>query len=241
MGAFCSCFGIRDEPEVVSPRRNWDRILTLWDKFTRDDEQSGDHARHGSKGNESIRLESEGRSSTHCFEFRSKLSYAEVACANGSSEDEDVCPTCLEEYDPENPKIVLRCSHGYHLSCIYEWMERSENCPICGKFTGDDEQSGDHARHGSKGNESIRLESEGRSSTHCFEFRSKLSYAEVACANGSSEDEDVCPTCLEEYDPENPKIVLRCSHGYHLSCIYEWMERSENCPICGKVMLFDEV
>ncbi|KAK1272026.1 E3 ubiquitin-protein ligase [Acorus gramineus] len=56
----------------------------------------------------------------------------------------------------------------------------------------------------------------------------------------SSDDEDVCPTCLDEYTPENPKIVTRCAHHFHLGCIYEWMERSENCPICGKEMEFAE-
>ncbi|KAL3844573.1 hypothetical protein ACJIZ3_001976 [Penstemon smallii] len=56
----------------------------------------------------------------------------------------------------------------------------------------------------------------------------------------SSEDEDVCPTCLEEYTSENPKIITKCSHHFHLGCIYEWMERSDNCPVCGKVMAFDE-
>ncbi|KAL5759331.1 hypothetical protein ACOSP7_017856 [Xanthoceras sorbifolium] len=56
----------------------------------------------------------------------------------------------------------------------------------------------------------------------------------------SSEDEDVCPTCLEEYTSENPRTIMQCSHHYHLSCIYEWMERSATCPLCGKVMLFDE-
>ncbi|GAA0185887.1 hypothetical protein LIER_33175 [Lithospermum erythrorhizon] len=56
----------------------------------------------------------------------------------------------------------------------------------------------------------------------------------------SSEEEDVCPTCLEEYTEENPKIITKCSHHFHLGCIYEWMERSENCPVCGKVMAFDE-
>lgn len=56
----------------------------------------------------------------------------------------------------------------------------------------------------------------------------------------SSEDEDVCPTCLEEYTSENPRIILQCSHHFHLSCIYEWMERSEACPVCGKVMVFNE-
>ncbi|KAL2896269.1 hypothetical protein RDABS01_038053 [Bienertia sinuspersici] len=72
----------------------------------------------------------------------------------------------------------------------------------------------------------------------------KLSSAKSTTVMGyfysSSEDEDVCPTCLEEYTEENPKIVTKCSHHFHLGCIYEWMERSENCPVCGKVMAFDE-
>ncbi|CAN6811302.1 unnamed protein product [Brassica oleracea] len=54
----------------------------------------------------------------------------------------------------------------------------------------------------------------------------------------SDDDEDVCPTCLEEYTSENPKIVTKCCHHYHLSCIYEWMERSQDCPVCGKVTVF---
>ncbi|RXH89701.1 hypothetical protein DVH24_032058 [Malus domestica] len=66
-----------------------------------------------------------------------KLSSAKATTGVGnfytSSEDEDVCPTCLEEYTPENPKIMTKCSHHFHLGCIYEWMERSESCPVCGK------------------------------------------------------------------------------------------------------------
>ncbi|KAJ3678223.1 hypothetical protein LUZ60_002026 [Juncus effusus] len=58
---------------------------------------------------------------------------------------------------------------------------------------------------------------------------------------GQGEDEeDVCPTCLEEYTAENPKIITKCSHHFHLGCIYEWMERSDNCPICGQEMEFCE-
>ncbi|KAH6762949.1 hypothetical protein C2S52_020382 [Perilla frutescens var. hirtella] len=56
----------------------------------------------------------------------------------------------------------------------------------------------------------------------------------------SVDREEECPTCLEEYTPENPKIIAKCCHHYHLSCIYEWMERNSNCPVCGKVMLFNE-
>lgn len=102
-----------------------------------------------------------------------KLSVAkansELGYMYSTTEDEDVCPTCLEgrisfpvlhyftasshlcpiclwmyilhwtsfaaEYTPENPKIVTKCLHHFHLGCIYEWMERSESCPVCGKVT----------------------------------------------------------------------------------------------------------
>lgn len=54
------------------------------------------------------------------------------------------------------------------------------------------------------------------------------------------EEEDVCPICLEEYDTENPKYVIKCEHYFHLSCILEWMERSDTCPICDQEMVFDQ-
>ncbi|XP_022720532.1 probable E3 ubiquitin-protein ligase RHB1A [Durio zibethinus] len=55
----------------------------------------------------------------------------------------------------------------------------------------------------------------------------------------TNEEEDVCPTCLEEYDAENPKIITKCEHHFHLACILEWMERSDTCPVCDKEMIFD--
>lgn len=54
------------------------------------------------------------------------------------------------------------------------------------------------------------------------------------------EDEDECPICLECYEDENPKIMIKCRHYYHLGCLYEWMERSATCPMCSKVMEFEE-
>lgn len=52
----------------------------------------------------------------------------------------------------------------------------------------------------------------------------------------ATDEEDVCPTCLEEYDAENPRILTKCEHHFHLSCILEWMERSDTCPICDQIM-----
>ncbi|KAI7735330.1 hypothetical protein M8C21_029747 [Ambrosia artemisiifolia] len=55
----------------------------------------------------------------------------------------------------------------------------------------------------------------------------------------SVEEEDTCPTCFEEYDAENPRMVTKCNHQFHLSCILEWMERSNTCPICSQEMHID--
>ncbi|KAK3428619.1 hypothetical protein EUGRSUZ_E00115 [Eucalyptus grandis] len=54
-----------------------------------------------------------------------------------------------------------------------------------------------------------------------------------------ADEEDVCPICLEEYDEDNPRFITKCEHHFHLSCILEWMERSDVCPICDKIMEFD--
>ncbi|ONK55146.1 uncharacterized protein A4U43_UnF7090 [Asparagus officinalis] len=77
-------------------------------------------------------------------------------------------------------------------------------------------------------------------------YRSKSSLKETspeipnAMTYFHSYEDAECPTCLEEYTYENPRIVMKCSHHFHLSCIYEWQERSEWCPVCGKVMVFNE-
>lgn len=41
-------------------------------------------------------------------------------------EEEDSCPICFEYYDVENPKIKTKCDHDFHLSCLLEWLERSD-------------------------------------------------------------------------------------------------------------------
>lgn len=30
----------------------------------------------------------------------------------------------------DNPKVLTRCGHAFHLPCLYEWLERSETCPV---------------------------------------------------------------------------------------------------------------
>lgn len=49
-----------------------------------------------------------------------------------SQDPEDVCPTCLECYDQHAPRFMTTCGHHFHIHCMYEWLERSNTCPICG-------------------------------------------------------------------------------------------------------------
>lgn len=54
-----------------------------------------------------------------------------------------------------------------------------------------------------------------------------------------TEEEDVCPICLEEYGSEHPEIITQCKHHFHLACLLEWTERSNACPICDKETIFE--
>jgi len=56
-----------------------------------------------------------------------------------------------------------------------------------------------------------------------------------------SDFNEVCPTCLDLYTPDNPEIVTKCGHRFHLGCLYEWLERANTCPICYSPLDFEEI
>jgi hypothetical protein len=41
------------------------------------------------------------------------------------------CPICLEHFTLDNPAILLKCEHGFHLQCLESWRQRSSMCPMC--------------------------------------------------------------------------------------------------------------
>ncbi|RZC24610.1 E3 ubiquitin-protein ligase [Glycine soja] len=65
--------------------------------------------------------------------------------------------------------------------------------------------------------------------------RSTNSSKRFGSVHSNSSDGDACPTCFEGYTEQNPMIITKCGHHFHLSCILEWQERRETCPICRKV------
>ncbi|XP_062146140.1 E3 ubiquitin-protein ligase RHF1A isoform X2 [Alnus glutinosa] len=56
-----------------------------------------------------------------------------ASSSSGAPEDafEDGCSICLEPFTTADPATITSCKHEYHLHCILEWSQRSEDCPIC--------------------------------------------------------------------------------------------------------------
>ncbi|KAG5503748.1 hypothetical protein JIQ42_07263 [Leishmania sp. Namibia] len=49
-----------------------------------------------------------------------------------------------------------------------------------------------------------------------------------------------CPICLEHFTLDNPAILLKCEHGFHLQCLESWRQRSSMCPMCFAPVVGDE-
>ncbi len=43
----------------------------------------------------------------------------------------DSCAVCLEPFNPDTLHRVLGCNHGFHASCIDEWLKTNMTCPMC--------------------------------------------------------------------------------------------------------------
>lgn len=43
----------------------------------------------------------------------------------------DLCIICLENYKIGDKISILSCEHFYHKSCLNEWFNKKEECPIC--------------------------------------------------------------------------------------------------------------
>ncbi|XP_059655032.1 E3 ubiquitin-protein ligase At3g02290-like [Cornus florida] len=143
-------------------------------------------------------------------------------------------PNNVNAQNSQLQRVGLVPRHGKHTGHSHSEAEpiRRSNVQIKPKtLSGGDKPSGFYNEHESK---------ECHSESSTTKVLSANEEGGFGHAYASSEDEDVCPTCLEEYTPENPKINTQCSHHFHLGCIYEWMERSELCPVCAKLMVFAE-
>jgi hypothetical protein len=46
--------------------------------------------------------------------------------------DESIVILCLQEEYVEGDELgKIECGHGYHVSCIQQWLMQKNQCPIC--------------------------------------------------------------------------------------------------------------
>eukprot|EP00249_Psilotum_nudum_P022556 c28562_g3_i2 orf=676-3363(+) len=61
----------------------------------------------------------------------SKYTSLDATVAVISQESEVKCSVCQEEYVEEDDLGRLECSHGFHATCIRQWLLQKNQCPIC--------------------------------------------------------------------------------------------------------------
>jgi hypothetical protein len=49
----------------------------------------------------------------------------------GFSFTQNYCSICLEKFLEKDNITYLPCLHLFHENCIFEWLKRKKNCPIC--------------------------------------------------------------------------------------------------------------
>ncbi|KAH7315833.1 hypothetical protein KP509_21G067300 [Ceratopteris richardii] len=64
----------------------------------------------------------------------------------------------------------------------------------------------------------------------------------AAFVEGGIQDacDDSCSICLEPFCESDPAMVTSCKHNYHLQCILEWAQRSKECPMCWRLLSFED-
>lgn len=58
-------------------------------------------------------------------------------------------------------------------------------------------------------------------------------------------DVDECVLCMEGFDETNPRMPTLCGCGenrtyFHLPCLYQWIEKSNQCPTCREPLTWEE-
>ncbi|OMP05109.1 Zinc finger, RING-type [Corchorus capsularis] len=51
-----------------------------------------------------------------------------------------------------------------------------------------------------------------------------------------------CSVCLNEFqEGETVRLLPKCNHAFHISCIDTWLRAHTNCPLCRAHIVFDSV
>ncbi|KAL3071444.1 hypothetical protein niasHS_016728 [Heterodera schachtii] len=67
---------------------------------------------------------------------------------NKSEENCSICLGSIANDDNSSLKTLLNCNHGFHQSCIDQWLQIKKLCPVCrGEVNKQDQVGTDHSQH----------------------------------------------------------------------------------------------
>ncbi|KAI2488632.1 hypothetical protein MHU86_25686 [Fragilaria crotonensis] len=66
------------------------------------------------------------------------------------------------------------------------------------------------------------------------------------CESIEQQAGDECVICMEAFSQDNPRMPTLCGCGtnrtyFHLPCLYQWKEQSQECPSCRQLITWEEL
>jgi len=111
------------------------------------------------------------------------------------------------------------------------------------KSINNDSNQDEQERGSSPWNISIAMTS-GADSRYSTPLQSMPPPSAMVCQLAHDVDDDseqICPICLDEFQPNDQVIRKGCDHVFHRHCIERWLpQKGRNCPYCREVMITDQ-
>lgn len=73
----------------------------------------------------------------------------------------------------------------------------------------------------------------------------KMSESMMGQKTVDGEEDEECVICMEGFSHDNPRMPTLCGCGsnrtyFHLPCLYQWREQSQDCPSCRQRITWEE-
>ena len=72
------------------------------------------------------------------------------------------------------------------------------------------------------------------------EKRPKTRIQEFSTLLKKQTDDNLCPICYENFNPDSLVVVTTCSHLFHYDCLEKWLSRKDKCPLCRTTINLDD-
>ena len=179
--------------------------------------------------------------------------------------DEDICSICLEGYSTDSEDVnvayIKQCGHVHHFNCVWQWLEKNNNCPLCREdvaVNSDDmilftlselrevyenahiyEEISSNIFDELQDEHFLQLYETREQSIESDSFQCTMTIPETSrrfhesCPVPYQRDEcSICMESLASPDTSPVYFIANCNHAFHRDCISYWITVYKICPNC---------